>query len=193
MRCTLLHEQCRDGLYPIPMVAPSPHKMCFSTTRPSTLLWHDRLGHPSFKIISRVLCNHELPFVSNTTSEAHVCDACQMAKSHQLSFPHSVSESKAPLELVFFSDVWGPAPSSFGNNNYYVSIDVFLHRQDIGWSRSRVPILRWSCELLRTTKHTIVYPNSDPCYEVIALHPAVCIGKEEQCYKGGELRAQNIR
>jgi hypothetical protein len=23
----------------------------------------------------------------------------------------------------------------------------FLHRQDIGWSRSRVPILRWSCEL----------------------------------------------
>jgi hypothetical protein len=23
----------------------------------------------------------------------------------------------------------------------------FLHRQDIGWSRSCIPVLRWSCEL----------------------------------------------
>jgi hypothetical protein len=46
----------------------------------------------------------------------------------------------------------------------------FLHRQDIWWSRSRVPILRWSCELWRTTKHTIVYLGLGPCYEVIALH-----------------------
>jgi hypothetical protein len=30
--------------------------------------------------------------------------------------------SKAPLELVF-SDVWGPAPTSFGNNCYYVSFN----------------------------------------------------------------------
>jgi hypothetical protein len=28
--------------------------------------------------------------------------------------------SQAPLELVF-SDVWGPAPTSVGRNNYYVS------------------------------------------------------------------------
>jgi hypothetical protein len=28
--------------------------------------------------------------------------------------------SKAPLELVFL-DIWGPAPSSFGNHSYYVS------------------------------------------------------------------------
>jgi hypothetical protein len=27
------------------------------------------------------------------------------------------------------------------------STGVFLHRQDIGWSRLRVPVLRWSCEL----------------------------------------------
>ena len=33
--------------------------------------------------------------------------------------------SKAPLELIF-SDVWGPAPTSVGRNNYYVSfIDDF--------------------------------------------------------------------
>jgi hypothetical protein len=85
--------------------------MCFSTTTLSTLLWHGRLGHPSFKIVSRVLHNHELPFVSNKASEAHVCDACQMAKSHQLPFPHSTSESKAPLELIFLmSGVLPPPP-----------------------------------------------------------------------------------
>jgi hypothetical protein len=41
------------------------------------------------------------------------------------SFPESVNVSKAPLELIF-SDVWGPAPTSAGKHNYYVSfIDDF--------------------------------------------------------------------
>jgi hypothetical protein len=86
--------------------------------------WHSQLGHPSFKIVSRVLRDHELPSVSNK-NVTHVCDACQQGKSHQLPFPKSVSVSKAPLELIF-SDVWGPAPTSAGKHNYYVSfIDDF--------------------------------------------------------------------
>jgi hypothetical protein len=65
-----------------------------------------------------------LPSVSNR-NVTHVCDACQQGKSHQLPFPKSVSVSKTPLELVF-SDVWGPAPTSAGKHNYYVSfIDDF--------------------------------------------------------------------
>lgn len=48
-----------------------------------------------------------------------------IGKSDQLPFPKSTSVSIAPLEHVF-SDVWGPAPSSVGNKNYYVSfIDDF--------------------------------------------------------------------
>ena len=43
-----------------------------------------------------------------------------MGKSHQLPYPKSTSVSRAPLELVF-SDVWGPAPTSVGKNNFYVS------------------------------------------------------------------------
>ena len=35
-------------------------------------------------------------------------------------YPVSSSTSKFPLELVF-SDVWGPAPESFGRKQYYVS------------------------------------------------------------------------
>jgi hypothetical protein len=64
---------------------------------------HSRLGHPSFKIVSCVLRDHELPFVSNK-NVTHVCDACQQGKSHQLPFPKSLSVSEAHLELIF-SDV----------------------------------------------------------------------------------------
>jgi histone deacetylase 1/2 len=54
-----------------------------------------------------------------------VCDACQKGKSHQLPYPKSSSVSSSPFELVF-SDVWGPAPTSIGRHNYYVSfIDDF--------------------------------------------------------------------
>jgi histone deacetylase 1/2 len=49
-----------------------------------------------------------------------VCDPCQQAKSHQLPYPISTSVSTAPLQLVF-SDVWGPAPTSVGRHDYYVS------------------------------------------------------------------------
>jgi hypothetical protein len=75
--------------------------------------------------LSVVLSSNNLPFVSHWNSVSHVCDAYQQAKSHQLPFPKFVSISMASLELVF-SDVWSPAPTSVGKNNYYVSfIDDF--------------------------------------------------------------------
>jgi hypothetical protein len=68
----------------------------------------------------------------------------------------------------------------------------FLHQEDIGRSRSFIPVVRWSCELRRTIMRTIVYPYSGPFYKVIALCLALlCIG-DEQCYNGGELRAQEV-
>jgi hypothetical protein len=124
MRRTLLHGPCKNGLYPIPSLDSMPHKQCLNVTKPSTEQWHSQLCHSSFKIVSRVLRDHELPSVSNK-NVTHVCDACQQEKSHQLPFSKSVSVSKAPLELIFL-DVWGPAHTSVGKHNYYVSfIDDF--------------------------------------------------------------------
>jgi hypothetical protein len=114
----VLHGKCRNGFYPIPSLVNSSRKLCFSATKPSASVWHGGLGHPSLKTASRVLRDHDLPFVLNN-SPAHVCDACMQGKSRQLPFPKSVSVSKASLDLVF-SDVWGPAPSSVGNHSYYV-------------------------------------------------------------------------
>jgi hypothetical protein len=93
----------KPGCIPSPHLPGSPFgKMCFSSTRLSTEQWHGRLGHPWFKIVSGIIRDNNLPFVC-TKFVVHVCDACRQAKSHQLSFPKSISVSTLPLEL--FSDV----------------------------------------------------------------------------------------
>jgi hypothetical protein len=69
-------------------------------------------------VVHQVLHNNSIPF--SESNKELVCDAFQMAKSHQLPYPKSTSVSTSPLELVF-SDVWGPASESFGRFKYYVS------------------------------------------------------------------------
>jgi hypothetical protein len=69
-------------------------------------------------VVHQVLRNNSIPF--SESNKELVCDACQMAKSHQLPYPKSTSVSTSPLKLVF-SDVWGPASESFGRFRYYVS------------------------------------------------------------------------
>ena len=102
----------------------SSNKVTHAAIKPSTSRWHSRLGHPSSSVVQQILSKSRVPFVSESNKE-QVCDACQQGKSHQLPYPVSISVSSSPLELVF-SDVWGPAPTSVGKNNYYVSfIDDF--------------------------------------------------------------------
>jgi histone deacetylase 1/2 len=121
-RRTLYQGRCVGGLYPLIPNFQISNKQAFGATKISSSRWHSRLGHPAFSIVERVLRNNELPFVGEHES---VCDSCQKAKSHQLPYPVSTSVSTTPLELVF-SDVWGPAPTSVGRHNYYVSfIDDF--------------------------------------------------------------------
>jgi hypothetical protein len=71
-------------------------------------------------IISRLVSEGKLVCSQELNKDHLVCDACQQGKSHQLPFPKSSSVSQAPLEFIFL-DVWGPAPTSVGRNNYYVS------------------------------------------------------------------------
>jgi hypothetical protein len=116
-RKVLLRSKCRgEGLYPFPSMENSMSRCVLSTVRPSLRCWHDHLGHPSMIVIQKVIDVNKISFAKEKIA-GKVCDACQCAKSHQLPFPRSNSVSKAPLELVF-SDVWGPAPTSVGRNNY---------------------------------------------------------------------------
>jgi histone deacetylase 1/2 len=82
-------------------------------------VWHHRLGHASSHVVEQILSRHKLSFVKDSRNNS-ICDSCQKGKSHQLPYPKSSSVSLRPFELVF-SDVWGPAPTSVGRHNYYVS------------------------------------------------------------------------
>jgi hypothetical protein len=74
MRCTLLHGKCKNGMHPIPsMESSSPSKLCLSAIKSSTERWHGQLGHPSFKIVGRVLSSNNLHVESNKNSVSHVC------------------------------------------------------------------------------------------------------------------------
>jgi hypothetical protein len=72
-----------------------------------------------------------------------------------------------------------------------IGVSVFLHQQDIGWSRSCVPVLRWSCKLWGITKHNIVYPGLDPCYEVITLRPTFLYWRRRTVLQWGELSSRS--
>jgi len=65
--------------------------------------WHNRLGHPSIPIVTRVIDSNNLS-CSPESNKKSVCDACQQAKSHQLPYSRSVSSTNFPLELIH-SDV----------------------------------------------------------------------------------------
>ena len=115
----LYRGRCVRGLYPLIPELRRLNKQAYGVTKVSSTRWHDRLGHASFSLVEHFLKKNKLPFVGERNVET-VCDSCQRAKSHQLPYPISTSVSTKPLQL-FFSDVWGPAPSSVGRHTYYVS------------------------------------------------------------------------
>jgi len=117
----ILHiGRCEGGLYPLKLSSkPSKNKQVFGVVKPSTSLWHRRLGHASSQVVQQVLSRYKLP-VSHSSNNARVSGACQLGKSHQLPYPRSTSQSSHLMELIF-SDVWGPAPNSVGRHNYYAS------------------------------------------------------------------------
>lgn len=87
------------------------------------MLWHQRLGHPSYPLFSALIKQQKLPV---STSPVITCDCCNMAKSHKLSFSLSKSHTSAPFQLVHM-DVWGPSPvpSNKGYRYYLLIIDDF--------------------------------------------------------------------
>jgi hypothetical protein len=119
----LLRGECKGGLYPLKLPSTSSSSSTNKTThaaiKPSSSKWHNRLGHPSSIVVHQVLSKNQISFIFKP-NKSSVCDACQKGKSHRLPYPKSTSMSASSFELVF-SDVWGPAPTSIGRNNYYVS------------------------------------------------------------------------
>lgn len=110
----------KNGLYPIPFdlplrieqnlaafstkVSPAQHSSTYLGKLVKKSLWHQRFGHPSHEVVTRMLNKCSLSSISDVVPS--VCQACLQCKFHKLPFSKSVSKSISPFELVH-TDVWG--------------------------------------------------------------------------------------
>ena len=108
-----------NGLYYI-SISSSLSKSLVAASNPPSLqrLWHMRLAHPSFHVLSLLFPSY--------CKTSHECEICHLSKSTRLAFPISKSRATLPFEIVH-SDVWGPASlESFDGYKFYVTfIDDF--------------------------------------------------------------------
>ena len=86
------------------------------------LLWHSRLGHPSFRYL-----RHSFPDLFSNLNESNLkCEVCIQAKSHRVPYPVSLNKCETPF-LIVHSDVWGLAPISvsFGTRWFVTFVDNY--------------------------------------------------------------------
>jgi transposase InsO family protein len=126
----------RNGLYPIhthppssvspPSVTASSSVSAFLSSKNKWQLWHQRLGHPSDRVLVSSLPSLSSCMFDRNKHVQHHCKHCLIGKMHKLPFVNSQFQSTQPLELIH-SDVWGPAPvnSSDGNKYYLLFVDDF--------------------------------------------------------------------
>ena len=107
-----------NGLYFISTNSSLSKCFLLNSNASQQKLWHKRLAHPSFPVLSRLF--------PNFCKVAHECEICHLSKQTRLPFKLSHSRTTKPFELVH-SDVWGPASiDSFDGYRFYVTfIDDF--------------------------------------------------------------------
>lgn len=78
----------------------------------SSVLWHRRLGHPSYKVLSTLPVLDSFQFDFEHTSP---CDICFRANQTRDSFKDSFNKASKPFALIH-CNVWGPyrTPASCG-------------------------------------------------------------------------------
>ena len=106
-----------------------------SSSLHDSLLWHCRLGHPSF-----VKLKETLPWLH--LSEFH-CESCELGKHHRSSYPSRTGPpTHRPFDLVH-CDVWGPAPhtSPTGGKYYMVFVDDYTQASWTYILKSRKEVL----------------------------------------------------
>lgn len=104
----LLRGPTHNSLYLFPPPASSKSAPVALLGEWTTIVqWHHRLGHPTMRLVSQILCTKCLPFIPSQPD--FFCSTCPLAKCWQLLFKSSVNRSLGPLQLIFV-DVWGLHP-----------------------------------------------------------------------------------
>jgi hypothetical protein len=108
----LFQGPCKDGLYPLRLSSESTIPQALSSVHSS--LWHNRLGHPSSSVLSRLGSTIGSKITLNS-----FCNNCALSKSHKLPF-QSTHISSSTLFSIIHSDVWMSPTLSTTGFKYYV-------------------------------------------------------------------------
>ena len=136
-----LGRENKRGIYELVADSPSTGLQALfalsasSSSLLDSLLWHCRLGHPSF-----VKLKETLPWLH--LSEFH-CESCELGKHHRSSYPSRIGPAThRPFDLVH-CDVCGPAPhtSPTGGKYYMVFVDDYTRASWTYILKSRKEVL----------------------------------------------------
>ena len=100
----------KDGLYYLlgardSSRAKSQNKMSTSVISNSdVMLWHQRLGHPSFSYMKVFYPN----LFINKEKVLFRCEQCVLAKQTRAKYPPHIYKPSRPFQLIH-SDIWGPS------------------------------------------------------------------------------------
>ena len=84
------------------------------------MLWHMRLGHPSFPYLKRLFPT----LFKNVDFSSFHCESCHLSKSHRVTYLSKPYRTSKPFYLIH-SDVWGPlrVTTSFEKKWFVIFID----------------------------------------------------------------------
>ena len=112
-----LSATIRDVAHPLAFYSTS------STSHIGSLrLWHNRLGHPSFDVVHKIISFCKIPLKHDNNNSA--CECFQMAKSHRLPFERSTSRTIKPFGFIHV-DLWGATPIVYVNGARYFLLLVY--------------------------------------------------------------------
>ena len=122
---TLFKGHVRAGLYHFHASSIDGNQQVFAAhAKASQHTWHQRLGHPGFKIINKLVSKSCIS-LSNALNKT-ICSSCALGKSSKLPFASVSCISSKHLELLH-TDVWGPTPllSIKGYHYYIIFVDDY--------------------------------------------------------------------
>ena len=114
----------KDGLYYLDD-GPNSSRQCQSTCLNyvyiskdnDIMLWHYRLGHPSFQYLKYLFPN----LFRNKIPSSFQCEVCQFAKHHRASFSTQPYKPTTPFTVIH-SDIWGPCrTSTYSGKKWFVT------------------------------------------------------------------------
>ncbi|XP_057749111.1 retrovirus-related Pol polyprotein from transposon RE1 isoform X1 [Arachis stenosperma] len=114
-----------DGLYYFEDISEDKIAQGFSgissmPIKDQIILWHNRLGHPSFPYLKHLFPN----LFKNIDSSLLKCESCIRLKSHRAPYYSQPYHASKPFHLIH-SDVWGPSKitTQFGKKWFVTFID----------------------------------------------------------------------